>query len=70
MSKMDEVREQMFAEEQALLPPNERVAGPDQEMCLEKDDGYSCTSAKNHEGDHVSCGTLGAVHHRWARKEQ
>lgn len=64
---LDSVRAKMFAEAQAKLKPDDRVAPEGVEFCSAEHDGYSCTKAVGHAGtEHVAHGMLGTVEHRWS----
>jgi hypothetical protein len=66
MDEMTKARYEIFKENQAKLPEQDRVAPPRVDLCTAKsDDGFSCTKASHTEGDHIAHGMLGTVLFRW-----
>jgi len=63
--KFDTLLDRMFEEEQAKLPPEDRCARTAQEMCRDEHDGYKCTKAKGHAGQHIAHERLGTAMTRW-----
>lgn len=64
--ELDATLDRLFDENQAKLLPEERCAATVNDMCLARGDGYTCTRARGHAGDHVAHGRLGYIGHRWA----
>lgn len=65
-AELEDTRDRMFNENQAKLAPELRcVMGA--KWCEEDDEGYTCTCAVGHVGDHAAHGRLGIIVHRWPR---
>jgi hypothetical protein len=62
---MEDIREVIFKETQAKLPPEKRATTTG-EMCLQRDEGFPCTRALGHDGGHIAHGVLGYIHHEWS----
>lgn len=66
MKDFNETLNEMFAEAQAKLPPEDRCAcWSGVEMCKDPYDGYKCTKATGHKGKHMAHGRLGEVIKIW-----
>lgn len=66
---MASVRSEIFAENQAKLPEDQRCGPLDGEVAwcmIKNEDGYGCTRAKGHDGDHAACGVLGQLLAVWS----
>lgn len=63
---LDAVIKEAFEENVAQMPPEDRpFVGPEDGYCLVEDDGYKCTKAKGHAGQHCAHGSFGYVLRRW-----
>jgi hypothetical protein len=66
---MDDLRKQVFDENQSKLQPELRVARDGEEMCQDELGGVSCTLKKGHAVDrHVCHSILGRILQTWSDK--
>lgn len=62
--ELDAAIAKSFQEVQAKLPPEDRCATK-APLCSIRHDGYACTKARGHVGDHIAHGSHGYVITRW-----
>ena len=67
MKDFDKILDEMF-EEWCLANPDKPQPSKGQPMCLQPNDGYKCTCAVNHAGDHAAHGRLGGIFKQWSNK--
>lgn len=61
----DKVLQDCFRNGQARLPPDRRAAPDGIECCFHEHDGFKCTMAKGHTGQHAAHGMMGHIIREW-----
>ena len=67
LKELDDCRQEIYDENQAALPMQDRGGPLYEPICGEMNDGYTCTKILGHleSLEHVAHGSLGTIEHRW-----
>lgn len=63
---LEKATKELFHENQAKLPEEDRCAKNNQKMCGDRHDGWTCTKPRDHKGQHIAHSNLGYAIERWS----